>query len=241
MELEAIQRNTILRGIIGSRAYGTANADSDTDVRCVFQRPTMELLGLHQPRDNYELHPSPTDEGDAIDLVYWELGKFLNMCLACNPTVMELLWTPFVEYATATGAELIGMRSAFLSQRAIDSYGGYARQQLRHFENAYARFKNYDEEIPAVAWKHAAHAGRLLIAGSIVCLFGRVELRLTEPQVEKFLRVRRGEEHPQLVLTWLFGLLDRFNICATHNKLPERADVERIETFLLRCRKNSWD
>ena len=39
----------IFRGIVGSRAYGTANAQSDTDTRGVFVVPSVEYVRLVPP------------------------------------------------------------------------------------------------------------------------------------------------------------------------------------------------
>ena len=39
----------LFRGIVGSRAYGTQNANSDTDVRGIFVVPSAEYARLAQP------------------------------------------------------------------------------------------------------------------------------------------------------------------------------------------------
>ena len=39
----------LFRGIVGSRAYGTQNANSDTDVRGIFAVPSVEYARLAQP------------------------------------------------------------------------------------------------------------------------------------------------------------------------------------------------
>ena len=41
--------SVIFRGIVGSRAYGTANANSDTDIRGVFVVPSAEYVRLVPP------------------------------------------------------------------------------------------------------------------------------------------------------------------------------------------------
>jgi predicted nucleotidyltransferase len=41
--------SVIFRGIVGSRAYGTANAQSDTDTRGIFIVPSAEYVRLVPP------------------------------------------------------------------------------------------------------------------------------------------------------------------------------------------------
>ena len=49
-ELEAADNPAVIfRGIVGSHAYGTANAASDTDVRGVFVVPSCEYVRLSPP------------------------------------------------------------------------------------------------------------------------------------------------------------------------------------------------
>ena len=49
-ELEVADNPAVIfRGIVGSHAYGTANAASDTDVRGVFVVPSCEYVRLSPP------------------------------------------------------------------------------------------------------------------------------------------------------------------------------------------------
>ena len=48
--LESVDNPFVLfRGVVGSRAYGTHNANSDTDVRGIFVVPSAEYARLAQP------------------------------------------------------------------------------------------------------------------------------------------------------------------------------------------------
>lgn len=64
--LEAADNPLVLfRGIVGSRAYGTQNANSDMDVRGIFVVPSAEYARLAQPPkqvsdERYEIAYEPT-------------------------------------------------------------------------------------------------------------------------------------------------------------------------------------
>ena len=76
----------IFRGIVGSRAYGTANANSDTDIRGIFVVPSAEYV---------RLTPPPKQVSDARnDKTYYSLLRFCELMAEANPTTMEMLFLP---------------------------------------------------------------------------------------------------------------------------------------------------
>lgn len=68
----------IFRGIVGSHAYGTANAASDTDVRGVFVVPSCEYVRLALPPKQV------SDERN--DHTYYSLLRFCELMAEANPT-----------------------------------------------------------------------------------------------------------------------------------------------------------
>ena len=86
-QLEASDNpSVIFRGIVGSRAYGTANAQSDTDTRGIFVVPSREYV---------RLVPPPKQVSDARnDHTYYSLLRFCELMAEANPTTMEMLYLP---------------------------------------------------------------------------------------------------------------------------------------------------
>ena len=86
-ELEVADNPAVIfRGIVGSHAYGTANAASDTDVRGVFVVPSREYV---------RLTPPPKQVSDARnDRTYYSLLRFCELMSEANPTTMEMLYLP---------------------------------------------------------------------------------------------------------------------------------------------------
>jgi predicted nucleotidyltransferase len=113
----------IFETIHGSRAYGLATESSDTDLRGVFVPPPLALHGFRETPDQIE--PS-------AERVLYEVRKFFRLAAACNPTVIEILFTDPADHVTvsAEGKQLLERRSEFLSRLAGDSFGKYGLAQL---------------------------------------------------------------------------------------------------------------
>src|SRR5215467_8434602 len=94
----------IYRCIIGSRAYGLANDESDTDRRGIYLPPSDLQWSLYGAPEQLE--------NEATQECYWELRKFLILALKANPNVLECLYTPLVETATPIAQELLAMRES---------------------------------------------------------------------------------------------------------------------------------
>ncbi len=94
-ELEDVERDrdvTVLLAVeSGSRCWGFAREDSDYDVRFVYARPKDDYLRLEDVRDTIELRLD-----DDLDVVGWDISKFMRLMRASNPTVFEWLGSPIV-------------------------------------------------------------------------------------------------------------------------------------------------
>lgn len=75
----------IFEAITGSRAYGLDMPNSDTDIRGVFVLPKEEF---------YSLRYTAQVSNDTNDIVYYELGRFIELLSKSNPNILELLGTP---------------------------------------------------------------------------------------------------------------------------------------------------
>lgn len=116
----------------GSHAYGTNVETSDVDIRGCALNSKSDLLGL----TNFEQVVHTT-----TDTTVYSFNKLVSLLLNCNPNTIELLGCRPEHYfhITPIGQEMIDNRKLFLSKRVVNSFGGYASQQLRRLENAIAR------------------------------------------------------------------------------------------------------
>ncbi len=216
-----LYERVIYRCVIGSRAYGLDDAESDTDRRGVYLPPAE----LH-----WSLYGVPEQlENDATQEVYWELQKFLILALKANPNVLECLFTPLVEKTTPLADELLAMRTAFLSRLVYQTYNGYVMSQFKRMQ---AHLRNQG----GVKWKHVMHLIRLLISGTTALREGIVPVRVEE-QREALLAIKRGEMPWDEVNRWRVSLHEQFKQAFEATSLPERPDYELANGLLLKARR----
>ncbi|WP_369183455.1 nucleotidyltransferase domain-containing protein [Streptomyces sp. Y1] len=213
----------LLAGIVGSTAYGFAHAGSDVDRLGLFATPTEELHGLDRPAESYVT--------TAPDLTLHEAAKWCRLALNCNPTASELVWLPDDLYETRTplGAELVAIRSTFLSAPAVRrAYLGYADQQFR-------KLLTRDTAEPAArrrAAKHARHLVRLTEQAVRLHETGRHLIRLPDPERVRELgeRIADRPDSAELLLAAAAERLSRPGV------LPDAPDRRPAEAWLRRVR-----
>jgi uncharacterized protein len=213
----------IYRCVIGSQAYGLADAESDVDRR-----------GIYLPAANlqWSLYGAPEQlENDETQEAFWELQKFLVLALKANPNVLECLYTPLIEKATPLANELLAMKSIFLSRMVYQTYNGYVMSQFKKMQ---VDIRNHGK----VKWKHVMHLIRLLLSGIGVLRDGSVPVKV-EKHRDRLLAIRHGEMLWDDVESWRLSLHQEFNAAFETTRLPERPDYERANAFLISARRRA--
>ncbi len=210
----------IYRCVVGSRAYGLATEDSDTDRRGIYLPPADVHWSLYGV-------PEQLEQGEEA---YWELQKFIRLALKANPNILECLYTPLVEHAAPLAQELLALREIFLSQLVYQTYNGYVMSQFRRLQKD---LENYGE----IRWKHAMHLIRLLLSGIHVLNEGLVLVDITEER-EKLLTIKRGEMPWDEINVWRLQLHDTFDRAYENTPLPERPNYAAANDFLVRARRS---
>ncbi len=213
----------IYRCIIGSRAYGLDDEQSDTDYRGIFLPPADLHWSLYGVPDQIECHETQEH--------YWELQRFLVLALKANPNVLECLYSPLVEKTTPLADELLQMRSVFLSKIVYQTYNGYVMSQFKKMQ---ADLRNQGQ----VKLKHVMHLIRLLISGISVLKHGFVPVRIGEHR-DQLLAIRRGDLSWVETEKWRRSLHKEFDRAHDETSLPDRPDYEKVSTLLISARKRS--
>jgi uncharacterized protein len=213
----------IYRCVIGSQAYGLANAESDVDRRGIYLPTADALWSLYGVPEQLENH--------ATQEAYWELQKFLILALKANPNVLECLYSPLVEKATPLAEELLAMRSIFLSRLVYQTFNGYV---LSQFKKMRADIRNHGQ----VKWKHVMHLIRLLLSGIGVLRDGFVPVQ-ADGHRDQLLAIRNGQVPWDEVENWRLDLHKEFNAAYEVTKLPERPDYDRADAFLISARRRA--
>lgn len=217
-----LQRGVIYRCIVGSRAYGLSHADSDTDLRGIYLPPAKlhwSLFGVPEQLEDKEQ-----------DHCFWEIQKFINLALKANPNILECLYTPLVEEANEVAEWLLGIRKAFLSKLAYQTYNGYVLSQFKRME------KRRRQDPNDINWKHAMHLLRLLLSGIGLLRNGAVPVAVRDFR-EELLAVRHGTWTHEQVEAWRLKLHAEFEQAYLDTRLPERPDYETVNSFLIEARQ----
>lgn len=223
----------ILKTIVGSQAHGLANENSDFDYRGVFVVPTSEILRLGG-------HTEQTSwiEGKEDD-TSWEIGKFLLMATKCNPTVLETFLAPLApqpeEFLPIYQKWTLPLRELFPyvwnSVDVKNAFIGYGINQRKKF------FDNKDKRAPKYAAAYLRvlyNCAQLLETGTFT-----VDLRGSEiyDQVKNFKegRFTQGE-----VIQACWDMETR--VIKAFNQNPDKkTDIEPVNEFLLKVRKEFWE
>ena len=112
----------ILECISGSKAYGLDTPTSDTDIKGIFLSPKRDFYGL-----NYIEQIS----NETNDIVFYELGRFMELLSVNNPNILELLDTPkdSVLFKSPLLSEI--ETDKILSKKCKDTFGKFAISQIK--------------------------------------------------------------------------------------------------------------
>lgn len=211
----------IFKCVIGSRAFGLEDENSDTDYRGIYLPPAELQWSLYGVPEQLDCHE--TQE------TYWELQKFLVLALKANPNVLECLYTPLIEKVTPLGQELLDMREIFLTRIVYQTYNGYVMSQFKKMQTD---IKNQGK----VKWKHVMHLIRLLISGITLLREGYVVVD-AGPYREQLLAIKRGEVPWDETEKWRKSLHQEFEQALAETRLPDRPDYETANAYLIKARQ----
>lgn len=173
-----VQGEIVLKGLVGSHAYGLAHAGSDMDYQGIFMLPTTCFLGLKKFPETLS-KTNGVDKTVEPDTTLHEVGKFIKLALDCNPTVSEVLWLEGYEILRPEVVGLIENRQRLLSQLVRAKYVGYARSQFKRMDDPL----DIPELRKARVAKNARHLARLVFQARHILATGEIRLRLTDDEI----------------------------------------------------------
>ena len=142
VNLELGKGSTLLYQFVrGSHSHGTATETSDIDTMSVYVAPLELLMSFNKPEDFY-VHDEKNDN------VAYEIGRFLELLLKSNPTMLESLFVSddCIIYKHPIMDKIISMRDQFLSKDALISFSSYALEQVRK-ARGYNKLCAYPEDM----------------------------------------------------------------------------------------------
>lgn len=186
-----------LRWLTGSRAYGLALSDSDTDLRSIVPPGIEDYLTLARPRDRVDQ--------DGSDTVAFGLHHAVDMIRAGGPNIIEI----FADDAHILGSDELGdmilaLKPFVLTTLPVNGLEGYAAGQA-----AMARHR------PDQAGKRLMHAIRVTRMTRVYRETGRLIIDC-RPQRGRYLAVRQGD----LDLGWRWYAREKEQLDGIRTILP---------------------
>lgn len=237
-ELAYIEASESLRVLYavdaGSHSWGWASPGSDFDVRFVYLRPISDYLRLERGRDTREF----VIDGD-LDIVGWDLDKFLRLMMKSNPSVVEWLSSDIV-YHEETGFEEVKRRldECFDPVSCAWHYYGMAKKHdSRYLKGDSVPIKRYLHLTRAIlACKWCIRHFKPVPMAYETLLRDRMEPELA-PFLESMLETKRNGadsepiEHIEALDEWVFTNLDELPGKIqqyVHRKKPNPAVFDEI-------------
>ncbi|MFD0559149.1 hypothetical protein FB566_5112 [Stackebrandtia endophytica] len=215
---ELVTDHAVLSVVIGPRAYGLGTYETDSDRHTVYAAPTSAWWGFDKP-------PAQVD-GPEPGRLSWELERFLQLALANDPLVLECLWSPIVESHDTIGAELIRLRSRFISRSAYRMFLRYAN----------AQFDRLSTPRSARDWDSAMHMLRVLLSLRHLLSTGEPLMDFAAYR-SQLLLVHRGEADWGSVRAWRDQIAQKVESAYSTTRLPLRGDRTAAERFLIEVRR----
>lgn len=217
----------ILKVLVGSRAHGLADENSDYDYRAVFTTPTRELLSVGNKPAN-----TSWIEGNE-DNTAWELKHFLSMALQNNPTILEVFVAP-IEVKTYFGVLLRNLLPHVINPKLLlNSHLGYAKNQknkLLHGDwdlNKDRKARKYTS-----AWLRVTYqALHYLRHGEYIIDFKGTEV------YQNLLDIRKDEDYTQGEAVNLCKYYEEELLSFKDYVNDKKADLELINDFLVGVRR----
>ena len=226
--------NLLFLHIAGSRLYGTHTPDSDWDIRGVTLAPKSYWVGAR----TFEQAEAQVPE-EAMDIVIYDLRKWLHLTVNVNPNVVETLYVPTTAGAAILSTpdwEWIAARTRpLISRRAHAGYHGYATSQLKKMLTKQTNKTGRREIAEAHGFdtKFAMHGFRLARQGAELLRTGT--MTFPRPDAEDLRRIRDGikyKDSETCIAAWEreAAELDR---ALTESTLPEKPDFDAYDRLLI--------
>lgn len=233
----------------GSRAYGTANENSDRDLLGVYMEQDHEIYGIRRAQTQvFRLsedgsltqlvsdHDPRACDSD-VEMVFHPLRKYVTLAAAGNPSVLGTLWSTqaLTVLSGAAGEALTQSRRTFLSKHAGYRHAGYARAQRERLLTASSLRVTRPELIARHGFdtKYATHLIRLLFAGLDLVRERAFHLPMKPEHLEQLGEIRRGEVPLEDILTLSEKLEHDLTTETEDSDLPDEVDFDAINDLLV--------
>jgi len=234
----------LLIGRRGSLAHGTympptePTSIDDEDWFCVAKHTPEFYVGLPGYQN---LEDNATKMEQPLDIVVYDVRKFVHLLLKGNPNVHAWLWASDKDYRHIShpdGRFLLDNKRGFLSKNVLTATGGYAKGQIHrmthfgeyHGDMGEKRKRLVDEFGYDV--KNASHCIRLLWMGIQLALHEEFIVRLPLDIADLCKKIKRGEYSLTDIKLMTKTLWDEFEAAEAETSLPDKPDRDKANYWL---------
>jgi hypothetical protein len=243
--------DVLFKTYVGSRLYGLANENSDTDFKGVFIDsvdkvvPTeADYFGLKEYKPQKRIESVVGEGKDKVETTLYSVVYFLQLFMNGNPTLAEI---PFVdeEYMvvnTEAGRKLMAfVREHMITQHLFNGYYGYYHDQIKCFVNRSGVHREKRRELVekfGFDTKMASHAYRIGVQGAQLFSEGRINPTLSGEELDIARKLKVGGFHSRdEVIALVQGLADKMKTAVSNSKLPLTPDENKVNEFSIQFHK----
>lgn len=238
-------KNMIALGVVGSKAYGTDNVDSDTDIMGVYIESREYVTGIFSSdrgtsARTYEAG-TRAKAGDTDGATY-PLRHFARLAINGNPNITPFMYLPTYETAEEPWLDIVSNRDLFLSRKMGRNALGYMRSQ----RDAMLGMRNKKTNRPELVHKYgfdtkfAYHMVRVGMMGLELMRDHTLTLPLVKSDALNLKSIRGGLASKGGVLKLAQQVEDDLLLAIDKTSLPEEADTYAVNALLHEIYIDDW-
>lgn len=244
-----LMSNTHYLVVMGSRAYGVNTDKSDFDIYG-FAVPPKRLIwpagvpgfGSKPPGFDQYIQTHVRMDTDEFDFRIMSIVKYFDLCLKCNPDVIDSLFVPqsCVLHASPLAYMVRDQRHRFLNRKDVwRAYSGYAKSQLHKLDTKQpigGRVEAFERE--GFDRKFAYHGVRLLDEAEQILTTGTLDLRHAQSLL---LDIRKDGGMPLTeILKWVASKENDLQAAYERCILPDQRPEVEILSLLYDCLEEAF-
>jgi predicted nucleotidyltransferase len=246
--------NTMYLCLMGSKAYGVQEDDSDDDLygfcippkNFIFKPMNQYIHGFDTPDsfDQWQQHGIiDASARKEYDFSVYNITKYFRLVMDNNPNCIDSLFVSrnCVIHSTPISEKIRDNRNMFLHKGAWARFKGYSYSQLHKMN-----IKQHDPESKrgqdqlkyGYSTKFAYHIVRLLNEVEQILTEGTLDLQRNNDQLKS---IRRGEWTKEAILEYFKDKENDLEKVYSNSQLPYGPDVDRIRALLFECIEMHYD
>lgn len=248
-----LSANTMYLCVMGSKAYGVSDDNSDMDVYGFCLPPKKMLIApfnecvpgfdKHEAFEQWQEHHCKDFYGDEYDFSVYNITKYFRLVAENNPNMIDSLFVPrnCVIHSTPISEKIRENRKMFLHKGCWHKFKGYAYSQMHKMSIKEAkegsnRWDDYQKH--GYSTKFAYHVVRLLNEVEQILVMGDLDLQLNREQLKS---IRRGEWTKEQVEEYFKDKENHLEEVYLKSDLPKFPNIDKIRALLVECIEMHYD